>query len=61
MPTKPITLKGVDHAISKVVKELQDAKKTAKLTGKKQLDLKIKKLNRVKKELRAICHGTFSK
>jgi len=59
--TKTITLKGIDRAISKVVKELQGSKKKAKPAVKKELDLDIKKLKRVKKELRAICRGTFSK
>jgi len=58
---KEITLKGIDQAISKVVTELHKAQKATKSAGKKKLALKIKKLKRVKKELKAICRGTFSR
>ena len=57
---KAISLRGAVREITDAQKLLAKAKKKATPAGKKKLDLEIKKLGAIKRDLILRCHGTFS-
>lgn len=59
MPKKiKVSLSGIVQQIDKVTEKLEAAKKSAaKAPMKKKLEIKIKKLKKIEKEVCALCRG----